>query len=85
MTLAEYAQNLLPTLTEAQANSVAVEYAGLEGGNVTAQAVLIYGEGKLSYHISTWWRAMWTNDHRITSPHNLSYVHAAQRIRRSFS
>lgn len=52
MTLAEYARNLLPTLTEAQANSVAGEYSGLEGGNVTAQAALIYGEGKFPYCLS---------------------------------
>lgn len=47
-TLAEYVQNIFPTLNETQANSVAAEYAGLEGGNVTDQAELLYGEGVLS-------------------------------------
>ena len=52
MTLVEYVSNILPTLTESEAASVAAQYNNLAGGNISNQAALLYGEGPLlSLHV----------------------------------
>lgn len=45
MTLTEYALNLFPTLTTAEAASVAAQYSNLAGGNISGQTALLYSEG----------------------------------------